>query len=150
MGGWVVIIFGIVMTAVSLIGETSFNTAKRFEAEGLYTTALVTNKYTTESRDSDGNRTVTYWLDIEYVTEAGEEMRRSETAGSGFYRGVAVGEEIEIRYLRSAPHVTELEEGSYATGAAVARWIALGVGLSWLGMLWMVGRWTVEALRARR
>lgn len=150
MGGWVVIIFGAVLLAVTFIAQLSLMTAQRFEREGLPARAMVAERYTTESVDLDGDRSITYWLGLDYVTQAGEEINLLETVNSGEYRRVAVGDEIDILYLQSAPRRVEVTPGSHAQGAKVARIIGLVVGLMWLALLWVVGRWAVEAARARR
>ncbi|MEO0752166.1 MAG: hypothetical protein AAFY25_10200, partial [Pseudomonadota bacterium] len=112
--------------------------------------AVVVDKDITESRDSDGDRTFTYWLTMEFVTQRREEIEVRTSVGSGFYRDVEISDEIPIQYLETEPDLIEVEEGSYATGATVLRWMALVIGCAWLGALWLSGRWTVEALRARR
>ncbi len=150
MGGWVPVIFGVILCFVTMFGQLDHNTAKRFQAEGKYATALVEDTFFTESQDSDGDLTITYWVVISFITQAKEEITVTRTVGSQLYRTLAPDQEIEMRYLASDPEVTELEEGSYASGARVARGIALVLGVIWLVALWMTGRWTVEALRARR
>ena len=87
MGGWVPLIFGLVLVIISWIGEISLNAAKRFDVKARETVAMVTEKYTSESRDSDGNRTTTYWLTLEYETWAGEAIQHSRTVNSNEYRG---------------------------------------------------------------
>lgn len=150
MGGWFVLILGAVLLVLSLIGQSAFNAARRFDAEGLQTVARVTEKYTTESTDSDGDRTVTYWLGLDYTTRAGEEISKTRSVSSGEYRRVRQGDEIDIWYLESDPERTEVTRGSNAQGARVMRIVALVLGAAWLGLLWLVGRWAVEAVRARR
>ncbi len=150
MGGWIVIIFTVILVLISMIGQFNFSTAQRFEEEGRRALAVVEDKFVQEGRDSDGNRTYTYYLTLEFVTERREEISFSRSVGKVFYRAHDLGEEIELRYLKSEPETVEVEEGSYARGAAVLRWVALVFGILWLIGLWVVGRWTVEALRARR
>lgn len=150
MGGWIPMIFAAVVVLVSLIGQYNFSTAQRFVEEGRIATAAVADKYVRESRDSDGNRTYTYYLVMEFVTQRREEMSVRKSVGSSFYRRVDTGDAMEIRYLESDPDTVELREGDYARGAAALRWVALVLGVIWLGLFWVIGRWTVEALRARR
>ena len=150
MGGWIAIIFTVILLIVSLIGQSNFSTAQRVEAEGRDALAVVEDKYVREGRDSDGNRTYTYYFVLEFVTQRREEMTVSKTVGRAFYDTRDVGDELQIRYLSSEPSTVELEEGDYARGAAVLRWVALGLGIVWLVALWVTGRWTVAALRARR
>lgn len=150
MGGWLPMLFAVPVVIVSLIGQYNFSTAQRFEEEGRTAVAVVEDKYVREGRDSDGNRTYTYYLVVDFLTQRREEVNVSKTVGRGFYREQAVGDEIEIRYLESQPETVELREGNYARGATALRWVALVLGVIVLGMLWVTGRWTVEALRARK
>jgi len=150
MGGWIVIIIGVFLLALTLISALSLNTAKRFEREGRGATATVTEKYTTESRDSDGDRTVTYWLTFEYTTLMGEEITLNRSAGTSEYRRAGVGAPFELQYLASEPRRTELTQGSFRTGAKVAQIGALVAGIVWLTALWIMGGWAVSAVRARR
>ncbi|MEL7255609.1 MAG: DUF3592 domain-containing protein [Pseudomonadota bacterium] len=150
MGGWIVIPFTVALVILSLVGQLIFNTAERFEVEGREAVAVVEDKYVTERRDSDGDRTYTYYFVLDFVTQRREEMRVTKSVGSGFYRGTDVGGELPIRYLESDPETVEVQEGGYALGAAILRWVALLIGCIWLAGLWVTGRWTVEALRARK
>ncbi|MEQ9260995.1 MAG: hypothetical protein RIG84_18060 [Roseovarius sp.] len=150
MGGWVVVIFGAVVLVITLVSQLSLMTAARFDREGVETRALVTERYRTESDSYDSDDSVSYWLTLNYVTESGEEITNTRTVGLGEYNRIAEGDEIEIRYLRSKPMRVEVTRGGFEQGAAMARWIALVVGVLWLGALWIVGRWAVEAVRARK
>jgi hypothetical protein len=87
---------------------------------------------------------------LDYVTQGGRDFTQTRSVGRSLYRSVTEGNEIEIRYLRSRPTRIEVEPGSHATGARVMQFLALLAGLIWLAGLWVVGRWTVEAARARR
>lgn len=150
MGGWFVLGLGATVLVLAFIGQQFFSTAKRFEVEGRRAMALVTEKYITESTDSDGDRTVTRWLDLEFTTQAGEGIAITKSVGTGEYHRARKGAEIELWYLESAPTRVEITRGSNAQGARVLQIILLVLGALWLGLLWLVGRWVVEAVRARR
>lgn len=150
MGGWIVIVFGVCLLIFTLISNANLNTAKRFEAEGQEAVAIVLRKYQTESRDADGDTTVTNWLILEYSTRRGEKITLTRTAGSSEYERAKVQEEFELRYLASEPRKTELTPGSYRSGSRITQGIALVLGLIWLGLLWKIGGWSVSAVRARR
>ena len=150
MGGWIAIILTVIFVIVSLIGQSNFSTAKRFEAEGRVALAVLQDKQVRESRDSDGNRTYTYYFVLDFVTQRREQMNVRKSVGRGFYDTQDVGDELQIKYLESDPDTVEIQDGDYARGAAVLRWVALVFGIVWLGALWVTGRWTVEALRARQ
>lgn len=150
MGGWFPLIIALPLLVVTLIGQLSHNTAQRFEEEGLSATAEVLSKFYTESTDSDGDTTRTYWFTLSFTTQSKQVIITKRSVNSSEYRSAKMGDELEILYLRSDPEVTEVTHGSHAYGAKVAQIILLVIGVIWLGLLWVTGRWTVEALRARR
>lgn len=150
MGGWFVIGLGVPLLVMALIGQLMFNTAKRFDAEGRHALALVTEKYITESTDSDGDKTITRWLDLEFSTNAGERVAMSKSVSQGEYHRAIEGEKIDLWYLESAPQKVEITRGSNAQGARIMQIVMMVLGAIWLGLFWMVGRWVVEAVRARR
>ncbi|MBZ0122695.1 MAG: DUF3592 domain-containing protein [Roseovarius sp.] len=150
MGGWFVLGLGAVLLVLALVGQQFFAAAKRFEAEGRHAPALVTEKYITESTDSDGDKSITRWLDLEFTTREGERIAITKSVGTGEYHRAVKGQEIDLWYLESAPSRVEITRGSNARGAGIVQIVLLALGAGWLGLLWMVGRWVVEALRARR
>jgi hypothetical protein len=150
MGGWFVVGVTVAFLGVTAVAQLFFGAAQRFEAEGRPVVALVTEKRVAEGRDSDGDRTVTYWLTLEYVTGAGEEIRQATTVTMGEYRAAEEGEALEIWYLESDPTRVEVTKGENAGSARVFRVMSLVLGVIWLGLFWLVGRWVVEAVRARR
>lgn len=150
MGGWFVLIGLLLLLIFSIASHFTFETAKRFEREGRLATATVTERYSTEGRDSDGNRTTTYWLTFDYTTEAGEEISLNRSVNSAAYRSTDVGEPFELLYLESEPRRTEVDRGSNRSAARVMQIVALVMGLVWLWGLWLVGGWAVSAVRARR
>lgn len=149
MGGWFVVISGVVLVLLTVVAQLFFSTAKRFETEGRPAVAVVVGKEVTESTDSDGDRTVTYWLTLEYAA-GGEVIRNRTTVNSGEYRRAGEGEELEIWYLESDPRRVEVTKGENAGSARVFQVMSLLFGVIWLGLFWLVGRWVVEAVRARR
>lgn len=150
MGGWSVIILGVLLLILSLISQANLSTAKRFEKEGRKATAIVTERYTTVSTDSDGDRTTTYWLTLDYVTQAGEEISLNRSVGTAAYNRASEGQPFDLLYLDSQPRKTELTEGSYRQSSRVLQVVALVEGVMFLGLLWLIGGWTVSAARARR
>ncbi|WP_371228678.1 DUF3592 domain-containing protein [Roseovarius sp. 2305UL8-3] len=150
MGGWIVLISGAILLLFTLISHLALQTAKQFEREGRMASAMVTEKYTTESRDSDGDRTTTYWLTFDFVTERREEVTVTESVGTSAYRRAEVGQPFELLYLASNPQKIEATPGSNRRGSRVFQIMALVLGLIWLVGLWKVGGWSVSAVRARR
>jgi len=150
MGGWWVIGAGGLLLFVTFLSSSSLSLAQRFEAEGRAAQATVSARYTTESRDSDGDVTTIRWLTLDYVTDARDEITISKTVGTSLYRRVAVGDTLPLLYLRSAPHTVELDPGSNRRTSRGTQIVALILGLGWLYSLWLVGGWAVGAVRARR
>lgn len=149
MGGWVVLLFGAVFLIVTAIGYVSFQSAERFAREGLPATAVVTEKYLEESRDSDGDRVIEYFVTFEFETQAGRALSLTELVSYDEYSRGETGGSFDLLYLRSDPTRVELTRGSNARAANGLQIAALGVGLIWLAGLWWIGRWAVEAGRAR-
>lgn len=150
MGGWVVIVLGGVLVILSLAGQSSLNTAERFEAEGRKATALVVDKYTRESRDPDGDVDINHHLSLQFTTQAGEAIAIEPRVNYTYFNRAAIGEKIRLTYLETAPARIELEAGDFRRGAGVLQTLALFCGLVWLALLWLVGGWAVAAVRARR
>jgi len=150
MGGWFVVIGGVILLMFTLISNLALETAKQFEREGRMASAVVTEKYTTESRDSDGDTKTTYWLTLNFVTERKEAVRVTESVGTSAYRRAEVGQPFELLYLASDPERIEATPGSNRRGSRVFQIVALVFGVAWLAGLWKVGGWSVSAVRARR
>lgn len=150
MGGWIVLILGLVLVILTSIASVSLNTAQRFDAEGRETVAQITERNLTESRDSDGDKTVTYYFHLDYTTNGRREMSIRKSVGSSMYNAHDVGDRIQIWYLETQPDTVELDRGSNAQVARVMQWVGLAFGLAWLGSLWLIGRKAVAAVRARR
>lgn len=150
MGGWFALAFAVPMVILTLISNWQLEIAERFETEGREAVATVRGKYFTESTDSDGDRTVTYYLVLDFVTQAGEEMNINRSVGSGVYNRAKPGDTMPIRYLETEPDRTELRRGETLSGSRVAQGIGLLFGLLTLGCGWYAGRHAVAAVRARR
>jgi len=150
MGGWFAVAFAVPLVILTLISNWQLGIAERFETEGRETVAVVRDKYFTESTDSDGDRTVTYYLVLDYVTQAGEAMNINRSVGNGVYNRAKLGDRMPIWYLETEPDRTELRRGETLSGSRVAQGIGLVFGLLTLGSVWYSGRWAVAAVRARR
>ncbi len=150
MGGWIVLITGVLLVVFTLISHFNLKTAKRYEAEGRRVVALITTKEKTVRRDSDGDRKVSYWLTLEFVAGLGEAITVRQSVGKGQYNSLQEGDELPLFYLASKPGKVELTQGSHRKGARITQWFALIAGLIWLAALWIIGGWAVSAVRARR
>ena len=150
MGGWFVIAGGVLLLVFTLASHFSLKTAKRFEAEGRSVVGVVTDKYTTQSRDSDGNTKTSYWLEFDFVTHAGEQVSLKRSVGSSMYRERQVGGDLKVLYLPSDPRKIELKPGSNRSLSRGMQIAAFVFGVAWLIGVWVVGGWAVSAVRARR
>ncbi len=150
MGGWVVMIFGVLLLVFTLISHFNLKTAKRFENEGLSAIALVTDKKKTVNRNADGKRTTTYYLTLDFTSQTGRDISVRRSVGSRKYDSVQVGNEMALYYLASDPETTEVTQGSHRKGSRITQIIALIAGLGCLAAIWIIGGSTVSAVRARR
>ena len=150
MGGWLVLIAGAFLLLLTLISHLALQTAKRFEREGIMATAQVSEKYTTTSTDSDGDKTISYWLTFTYITAGKDEITLTETVSTALYRSVEPGRSFDLLYLESEPDRVETSPGSNRSASRFTQIAALAFGSLWLFGLWKVGGWAVAAVRARR
>lgn len=150
MGGWIVLVLGVVLLVLTLISHFNLKTAKRFDEEGRRAVALISEKEKIVSRDSDGDRQTSYYLTLEFTTHKRREMSVRRSVGGSKYRSVQEGGEIVLYYLASEPETTELTQGSHRKGSRITQTIALIDGLVCLAVIWVIGGWAVSAVRARR
>ncbi|MDJ0822090.1 MAG: DUF3592 domain-containing protein [Paracoccaceae bacterium] len=150
MGGWISLIFLAPLLVLTFISAETLSIANRFDTEGRETTALLADKYYRESRDSDGDVTITYYLVLDFETRRGETMEVHRTVGKSDYNRLVQGDSMPIWYLESEPDRTEITRGQYRSGSAIAQYFALGIGLIFLTAFWYTGRNAVAAVRARR
>ncbi|SMX36026.1 DUF3592 domain-containing protein [Maliponia aquimaris] len=150
MGGWVMLIFVVIVLVLTMVSQSTLSLAQRFDVEGRETTAEVTDKYERVSTDSDGDREVTYYFELRFDTQRGDTVGVTRSVGSSTYNDAAVGDRVPIWYLNSEPGTIELSRGENRTTSIVTRWIALGFGALMLAALWVPGRKAVAAARARR
>lgn len=149
LGGWILLVTLLPVAVISWVAVVNASIAKRFEVEAVHVTAQILDHYFTVSTDSDGDKTTTYWLDLEYPLENGTPYQRRKSVPRWVYDETETGGTYEISYLRSDPERIQLYDGEYARGSRVAQMIGLIGGGIWLGFFWWVGRKTVAGLRAR-
>lgn len=150
MGGWVTLICGVILLVFTLISHATLGLAERFDAEGLKATATVLDRTYTESVDSDGDKTTTYYLSIVFETDVGREVRLKPSVGSSLYDRTRIGDEIPVWYLQSDPSQIETRRGQNRSAATVTQVIGAVFGVVMLVALWVPGGRAVSALRARR
>ncbi len=150
MGGWFsLILFGVVpiFTAIS---ESEHRLAVRFEAEGVWGEARVTDKYRHETTDSDGDTVITHTVELLFRTATGTRMQVSRDVSRSQYNRTEVGADIPLRYLPSEPDLFQLSADENESASSITRYFALLDGLVALVTFWFPARKAVAAVRARR
>ncbi len=149
LGGWILLACVLPIIVLSQISISLDRLATRFEANGVSTQALVTHRHIEVSTDSDGDKTRTYWFDLEFVLENGTPYAREKSVPVSLYDATQEGETLEVIYLRDDPNRLQMYAGEHQGTSRVIQIIALVLALIWLVAFWLVGRKTVAGLRAR-
>ncbi|SLN13752.1 hypothetical protein ROA7450_00217 [Roseovarius albus] len=150
MGGWFVLALGGLILLFSVVGQNNFKTAERFESEGLMAQAEVVKKYTSEHREPDGDIEITYRLVVQFTPTGSDVVTVDRSAPKSIYDNVEEGGRVKLFYLPNQPKKVELVRGASRAGATFLSRLSLVLGIVWLGALWVVGRWAVAGVRARR
>ncbi|WP_120501795.1 DUF3592 domain-containing protein [Roseovarius sp. EL26] len=150
MGGWFVLVLGGLILLISVVGQSNFKTAERFENEGRLAQAEVVKKYTSEHREPDGDIEITYRLVAQFTPTGGDLTKVDRSVPRSFYDDVEEGGRVELLYLPNQPSKVELTRGANRAGATFLSRLSLVLGMIWLVALWVVGRWAVAGVRARR
>lgn len=115
---------------------TAARTALALETRGIVTEGTITGRERRESRDSEGNTTVRYYVSYRFATNAGEVISRRVRTSASYYRSVTQGQIIQVRYLPDRPRTHEYRIGSFRqrsgdnlTYALLALAAAAGAGL---------------------
>lgn len=149
LGGWSALVFGAVLLVLTFISAVNLAIADRMDTEGRFASAGVVAKRITQSTDSDGDTTYSYYVTFRFKTpEGGHEVERN--VGRAYYYDAEIGDERIIRYLQSEPDRIEHDIGAYRRGGVILRWVALFFGLAGLFMLWRYGSEANRAILARR
>lgn len=124
-------------------GVYSFQSSQRFVAAAEMTTGSVVDLERRESRDSDGNRSITYYPVVRYrLPNGGDHQFRSSTGSNPpSYRQ---GEEVEVLYLPDDPYQARINGFFSLWGLPV---ILSGMGLVFAGL---PGALLFFSLRRRR
>lgn len=134
--GWVPLI-PLVMAVGLFIGAGSLGSqAKLLESHGLIGEATVIGKQTVVRRDSDNNRSTTYYVTYSFDTRT-ESHERRDSVGRRFYDRVVAGQVIPVRYVEHDPSIAEIEIGATSRSAGWMRFAAglvlmVGLGLAWV------------------
>lgn len=151
MGGWIELILGLLVLSLSMVSSEELVLAERFEAEGAIAAAIVAQRDVEKKRDRTGSEQVTYRLDIEFVTNTRRDMRARIKVSKDTFEQVRKGTVLDVRYLTSDPGKVELANGPNHRKKSITTQIAaLILGVIWLVIFWIIGRWCVDAVQARR
>ena len=102
------LLFTVAFGAVSLILSAE---ARDFAERGVEASAIVLDLDTRTRRDSDGNRTTTYYVRYSFELSDGEVQRNRDTVSRSYYREVSQGDRVSVLYLPDDPSTAELERG---------------------------------------
>jgi hypothetical protein len=149
MGGWVCLVSGLFLVALTVFSASALYLGDRMDAEGRYARAVVEDKREVVTQDSEGDDDHSYYVLFVYKTSNGL-LRTEATVNFGYYEGIETGDSTVIRYLRDDPSHIEYEPGSYHRNGRLLRTIGLVVGLIGLATLWRFGSETNRAIKARR
>ncbi|MEO0677792.1 MAG: DUF3592 domain-containing protein [Pseudomonadota bacterium] len=149
LGGWIALLAGFLLLVLTFVSSASHREAAEFEALGEITAAEILNKREEVTRDSDGDRVVTYFVTYRFQAP-GEQVIAETRVGRGLYRRSEPANRQELRYLPDSPRTFEVPPGSTRRGAWQAQLLALALGLGALAGLWFPGRRAVRAVKTRR
>ncbi|MEL6412259.1 MAG: DUF3592 domain-containing protein [Pseudomonadota bacterium] len=149
MGGWGVVLLGILVLTVSILSASRLSIAKQFEDQGRSAKAEVTDKQVRQKRASDGSVMTTFHVEFRFSTFDGKELTLEQPMEKPLFDGLGLGSTLPVRYLADTPSRVELDIGLYRRGGDTLQRIALIGGVVWLGLLWLVGGWAVSAVQAR-
>lgn len=150
MGGWLVLVLGAISLILSLISQSNLGLAKRFEAEGLEATAIVSERFIEKMKGDEGRNKTAFFLVLKFTSEAGQEVTAQQKVSRSDYEKLIEGSEVRLRYLASKPGMVKLTPGQYRSSSSLLQVMALLTGLPFLAGLFVVGGWAVSAVRARR
>jgi hypothetical protein len=130
------------LTALGLFGVSGIKgwSAHQYETRGELAQALVLRKERRETRDSDGNRKVSYHVSYRYETAGGETLQRRRQVRRSFYDSVSEGRSFALRYLPDRPTrhefpvgATRAEAGEFRSYGLLALAATGALGL-WFGL----------------
>ena len=108
-----------------VVGWGEYRTSKKLQAEGKATTGEVTEAE--QRRGRKGRRS--YYLTVNFKTEAGQTLSRQERVSSSVYRDAVEARSVNVTYLPSDPNVCAFgPKVKTETSAMIFGLIALAVG----------------------
>lgn len=137
---WMPVVALMVALVCSGMSAMKARNASLLEEFGVIVQGVVTDRERRESRDSDGDVTVSYYVSYRFSAE-GQVLSYRKKVGSGFYSAVRVDQAIPIRYLPDRPTLHEYQIGSYRREATELAGFAGLAGVVMAGLLvWIAAR----------
>jgi len=140
-GLWLPIVALTVALIFAGISAMKANSAAKLEEFGVMTEGIITDRERRESRDSDGNVTIEYYVSYRFSAN-GQEYARQVNTGYTYYASVRPGQAIPIRYYTERPALHEYDIGSFRREASEM------AGMAWLGGFVAIGLSVWVALRS--
>ncbi len=130
-GNWILGIFLVIGLGMLVGAVYNFQSTRTFVAGAELTVGTVVELERRESRDSDGNRSVTYYPVVRYPLPAGGEHQFRSSTGSNppSYRQ---GQQVEVLYLPNNPYEARINGFFSLWGMPL---ILSGMGLAFAGLL---------------
>lgn len=147
--GWFGLIFLVAGLGVEVGAMFAGLNAMRLAGDGVEVTGEVLGKDWRESRDSDGDRTVSYYVQFRFPMRDGVAVEDEVSVGRGTYNDTTVGDRVPVRYWPEDPMLNEIEPGS-------TRFLAMMLGLFGVPFtlvggffVWRQARFARRAVRLR-
>lgn len=135
---WMPVVALVVAVICSGMSAMKARSASLLEEFGVVVQGVVTNRERRETRDSDGDVTISYYVSYRY-SAGGEILSYRKKVGSGFYNSVRIDQVIPIRYLPDRPKSHEYQIGSFRREATELAGFAGLAGIVMSGLLiWIV------------
>jgi|GEM_PF-3952326 len=106
----ILLVVGFILSAAIFIFGMGSRKDAQIEKNGIFTKAIVVDGYSERSR-----RTNTNMVTIEFIAEDGTKHRHERDVITSVYSNVAIGQQIEIKYLKQDPSVFDFVVGDKNT-----------------------------------
>ena len=150
LGGWASLIAAVGLLILTAFSAGNLYSAGALDKDGEVALATVADKRFEVTTDSDGDDETVYYVTFKFAAQARGEVTVESEVDWAYYDGVAVQDLREVRYLRSDPTLLEYEPGQFRRTGTLLRYIALGLGIVGLTLLWVFGKQANRAIRVRR
>lgn len=147
--GWFGLIFLVVGLGVLIGSGFMARNSLRLANEGEVATGAVLGKDWRESRDSDGDRTTTYYVRFHFGTLTGERIEDENSVSYDIYRDAEIGDPIEVKYWPADPMLNEIDPGSNTFMAFMMAVLGLPFFLVGATFVTLQARFALGAVRTR-